>query len=109
MPWNERGVVTRTNLFARSIGGAVGAAIFGAIANSIFGAGDAASLSPATIEAVQRSGLPRRGNCGGGKCRGRFRDTEAARGVRGGGGYRAGGCTGLARPTPGRDGASNSH
>jgi MFS family permease len=51
VPWNERGVVTGTNMFARSIGSAVGVAIFGAIANSIFGAGDAASLSPATIEA----------------------------------------------------------
>ena len=51
VPWHERGVVTGTNMFARSIGSAVGVAIFGAIANSIFGAGDAASLSPATIEA----------------------------------------------------------
>jgi len=47
--WNERGVVTGTNLFARSIGSAVGVAIFGAIANSIFGKGDAASLSPEVI------------------------------------------------------------
>ena len=51
VPWNERGVVTGTNMFARSIGSAVGVAIFGAIANAIFGAGDAASLSPSTIEA----------------------------------------------------------
>ena len=35
--WNERGVVTGTNMFARSIGSAVGVAVFGAIANSIFG------------------------------------------------------------------------
>ncbi|MGV8885428.1 MAG: MDR family MFS transporter [Microbacteriaceae bacterium] len=34
--WNERGVVTGTNMFARSIGSAVGVAIFGAIANAIF-------------------------------------------------------------------------
>lgn len=34
--WNERGIVTGTNLFSRSIGSAVGVAIFGAIANSIF-------------------------------------------------------------------------
>jgi EmrB/QacA subfamily drug resistance transporter len=34
--WNQRGVVTGTNLFARSIGSAVGVAIFGAIANGIF-------------------------------------------------------------------------
>ncbi|WP_246335583.1 MDR family MFS transporter [Microcella alkalica] len=37
VPWNERGVVTGTNLFARSIGSAVGVAIFGAIANDIIG------------------------------------------------------------------------
>jgi EmrB/QacA subfamily drug resistance transporter len=49
--WNERGVVTGTNLFARSIGSAVGVAIFGAIANSIFGPGDADSLTPAVVEA----------------------------------------------------------
>lgn len=34
--WNERGVVTGTNLFARSIGSALGVAVFGAIANSIY-------------------------------------------------------------------------
>ncbi|MCU1575159.1 MAG: putative integral rane transport protein [Micrococcaceae bacterium] len=34
--WNQRGVVTGTNLFARSTGSAVGVAIFGAIANAIF-------------------------------------------------------------------------
>ncbi|ADB75219.1 putative multidrug resistance protein MdtD [Geodermatophilus obscurus DSM 43160] len=32
--WNRRGVVTATNMFARSIGSAVGAAVFGAIANT---------------------------------------------------------------------------
>ena len=37
VPWNERGVVTGAGQFARSIGSAVGVAIFGAIANSIFG------------------------------------------------------------------------
>ena len=36
--WNERGVVTGASQFARSIGSAVGVVIFGAIANSIFGA-----------------------------------------------------------------------
>ncbi|GGK90315.1 MFS transporter [Salinibacterium xinjiangense] len=49
--WDERGVVTGANLFARSIGSAIGVAIFGAIANSIFGEKDAASLSAATITA----------------------------------------------------------
>ncbi|WP_432972096.1 MDR family MFS transporter [Dactylosporangium sp. CA-233914] len=32
--WDRRGVVTGTNMFARSIGSAVGAAVFGAIANT---------------------------------------------------------------------------
>ena len=32
--WNERGVVTGANMFFRSIGSAVGVAVFGAIANS---------------------------------------------------------------------------
>ncbi|MGN6246445.1 MAG: MDR family MFS transporter [Motilibacteraceae bacterium] len=32
--WNRRGVVTGTNMFSRSIGSAVGVAIFGAIANA---------------------------------------------------------------------------
>ena len=38
--WDERGVVTGTNLFARSIGSADGVAIFGALANAIFLAAD---------------------------------------------------------------------
>jgi EmrB/QacA subfamily drug resistance transporter len=37
--WNERGVVTGVNVFARSAGSAVGVAIFGAIANNIIAAG----------------------------------------------------------------------
>lgn len=36
--WNERGVVTGANLFSRSIGSAVGVAIFGAIANAVIAA-----------------------------------------------------------------------
>ena len=43
--WNERGVVTGNNMFARSLGSAVGVAIFGAIANSIFGPGDVHSVA----------------------------------------------------------------
>jgi EmrB/QacA subfamily drug resistance transporter len=35
--WNERGVVTGAQLFSRSIGSAVGVAIFGAIANALIG------------------------------------------------------------------------
>lgn len=49
VPWNERGVVTGANLFARSIGSAVGVAVFGAIANAIFGSGDAEHLAPSVI------------------------------------------------------------
>jgi EmrB/QacA subfamily drug resistance transporter len=49
--WNERGVVTSTNLFARSIGSAVGVAVFGAIVNATTGSGggtpSAAALEPA--------------------------------------------------------------
>jgi CBS domain containing-hemolysin-like protein len=33
--WHERGVATGTNMFARSIGSAVGAAGLGAVANSV--------------------------------------------------------------------------
>jgi MFS family permease len=32
--WDRRGVVTGTNMFSRSIGSAIGAAVFGAIANT---------------------------------------------------------------------------
>jgi EmrB/QacA subfamily drug resistance transporter len=52
VPWNERGVVTGTNLFARSIGSAVGVAIFGAVANAIFAASadpDAATADSSTV------------------------------------------------------------
>lgn len=49
--WHERGVVTGNNMFARSLGSAVGVAVFGAIANSIFGPGDVHSIGPAAIQA----------------------------------------------------------
>ncbi len=48
--WNERGVVTGNNMFARSLGSAVGVAVFGAIANSIFGPGDIRSIGAAAIQ-----------------------------------------------------------
>ncbi|HLN76800.1 MAG TPA: MDR family MFS transporter [Nocardioidaceae bacterium] len=35
--WDRRGVVTGTNMFARSVGSAVGVAVFGAIANASLG------------------------------------------------------------------------
>jgi multidrug resistance protein len=49
--WHERGVVTGNNMFARSLGSAVGVAVFGAIANSIFGPGDVHSIGPTAIQA----------------------------------------------------------
>jgi len=48
VPWNERGVVTGTNMFARSIGSAVGVAIFGALFNSAV----AGSVAPGPITAA---------------------------------------------------------
>jgi len=59
VPWNERGVVTGSNMFARSIGSAVGVAVFGAIANAIIGAtasgaagGAGGTHAPATIQSA---------------------------------------------------------
>jgi EmrB/QacA subfamily drug resistance transporter len=52
VPWNERGVVTGTNLFARSIGSAVGVAIFGAVANGIFAAHGGNVKDAATLESA---------------------------------------------------------
>ncbi|MFJ6452904.1 MFS transporter [Paenarthrobacter sp. NPDC091669] len=46
--WNERGVVTGTNLFARSIGSAIGVAVFGAIANAIYANGTSGGPDPQT-------------------------------------------------------------
>ncbi|MEO6200955.1 MAG: MFS transporter, partial [Cryobacterium sp.] len=47
--WNERGVVTGANLFSRSIGSAVGVAIFGAVANGIFAASGNGAPDAATV------------------------------------------------------------
>jgi MFS family permease len=47
--WNERGVVTGTNLFARSIGSAIGVAVFGAIANAIYAGTPNGNTDPATV------------------------------------------------------------
>ena len=52
VPWNERGVVTGTNLFSRSIGSAVGVAVFGAIANGIFAASARGEEDPAVLTAA---------------------------------------------------------
>jgi EmrB/QacA subfamily drug resistance transporter len=53
--WNERGVVTGTNLFSRSIGSAVGVAIFGAVANAIFAASGGSEKNPTTVIAASSS------------------------------------------------------
>jgi MFS family permease len=50
--WSERGVVTATNLFARSIGSAVGVAAFGALANASLGATTNAADNPAAVAAA---------------------------------------------------------
>lgn len=47
--WNERGVVTGTNLFARSIGSALGVAVFGAVANAIYAASPDSHTNPQTV------------------------------------------------------------
>lgn len=44
--WRERGVVTANNLFLRSVGSAVGIAVFGALVNAVVGAG---GPTPATL------------------------------------------------------------
>jgi MFS family permease len=47
--WHERGVVTGTNLFARSIGSSLGVAIFGAVANAIYAGSASGEKNPQTI------------------------------------------------------------
>ncbi|WP_100363756.1 MDR family MFS transporter [Diaminobutyricimonas aerilata] len=47
--WNERGVVTGTNMFARSVGSAVGVAVFGAVANGIFASSAGGENDPSTV------------------------------------------------------------
>ena len=48
--WHERGVVTGNNLFMRSLGSALGVAIFGAIANATLG--NATALQAGHVEAA---------------------------------------------------------
>ncbi|MCW2829572.1 MAG: major facilitator superfamily 1 [Aeromicrobium sp.] len=54
--WTSRGVVTGTNMFARSVGSAVGIAVFGAVANAAVarrvagGAADLESLEPGILD-----------------------------------------------------------
>ena len=50
--WAERGVVTGANLFARSVGSAVGVAVFGALANGVFEASSAGDGDPGVVTAA---------------------------------------------------------
>jgi EmrB/QacA subfamily drug resistance transporter len=47
--WGERAVVTGANMFARSIGSAIGAAIFGAVANGIIASNGGNENDPNTV------------------------------------------------------------
>jgi len=49
VPWNERGVVTGSNQFMRSVGSSVGIAVFGAIANAVFAATPGGETVPAVV------------------------------------------------------------
>jgi hypothetical protein len=50
--WSERGVVTANNIFLRSLGSALGVAVFGAVANAVVGSG---AVEPARLtDAVHR-------------------------------------------------------
>jgi MFS family permease len=54
--WERRGVVTGTNVFARSMGSALGIAVFGAIANSSLSQGVGGHIS-STASAIPASVL----------------------------------------------------
>ena len=51
--YGERGVVTGTNVFARSVGSAVGVAVFGAIANGVLASDPSRPIGVATTSATQ--------------------------------------------------------
>lgn len=52
VPWTERGVVTGANMFLRSVGSAVGVAIFGAVANGVIARSGLGEHSPVAIHAA---------------------------------------------------------
>ena len=52
MAWTERGVVTGANMFLRSMGSAVGVAIFGAVANAVIAGSGLGEHSPDAIQAA---------------------------------------------------------
>lgn len=47
--WHERGVVTGTNLFARSIGSSLGVAVYGAVANGIYAGNPGGGKNPQAV------------------------------------------------------------
>ena len=49
--WHERGVATGTNMFARSLGSAVGAAVLGAVANGVVAASGRPETDPVAATA----------------------------------------------------------
>jgi EmrB/QacA subfamily drug resistance transporter len=55
--WQVRGVVTGTNMFARSMGSAVGIAVFGAIANAALAGAGSGGHSSATLDGVDPAQL----------------------------------------------------
>ncbi|QXT64306.1 MFS transporter [Tessaracoccus palaemonis] len=50
--WSERGVVTSANMFARSVGSAIGVAVYGAIVNASLGGSEGDPASGPLAEAV---------------------------------------------------------
>ncbi|GAA1804913.1 MDR family MFS transporter [Agromyces neolithicus] len=52
VPWAERGVVTGANMFLRSMGSAVGVAIFGAVANGVIARSGLGEHSPVAIQSA---------------------------------------------------------
>jgi EmrB/QacA subfamily drug resistance transporter len=50
--WGERGVATATNMFSRSVGSAVGVAVFGAVVNAVAGAHPSPALLATGVHRV---------------------------------------------------------
>ncbi|WP_372458643.1 MDR family MFS transporter [Agromyces mediolanus] len=50
VPWSERGVVTGANMFLRSVGSAVGVAVFGAVANGVIERSGLGDHSPVAMQ-----------------------------------------------------------
>jgi hypothetical protein len=50
--WGQRGVATATNMFSRSVGSAVGVAVFGAMVNAVVGSEPTAPLLATGVHRV---------------------------------------------------------